>query len=444
LSVISGGPGTGKTFTVARIIAILIEQAEEKGQPISIALAAPTGKAAARLQEAISETRGKLDISPGIRGTIPDKAVTLHQLLGARTYTTSFKHNVENPLPHDVVIIDEVSMVDQALMSKVLNAVRDDARLILLGDKDQLASVEAGSVLGDICLNAQNRYTGEMYQWLEEVNIGLPKDKQITGDATLINNITLLTESYRFSEHSGIGRLAKNINDGNANRVLELLTDSDEKNLGFQQIHDVTGLKQLVKQNTRQYYQQLQDAKSPAEAFNLYKEFRILAAHRKGPWGVRFINSIIDQLLQKRPRTAGRRSWYSGKPIIVNTNDYNLGLYNGDIGLCLLNKNDKPRIYFRDENGYKETIPAQLTNYGSAYALTIHKSQGSEFERLLLVLPSVPSKIVSRELIYTAITRARTEIKIAGTKRTIKNAVRQKIKRLSGLSEQLWGPDGEI
>src|SRR5699024_9356045 len=369
LSIISGGPGTGKTSTVIRIIALLLEQAQEHGAQPTIALAAPTGKAAARLQDSIAEARGTIDLSSEIRETIPDSALTLHQLLGARRHSQKFKHHADNPLPHDIVIVDEVSMVDQAMMSKLLAALREESRLILVGDKDQLASVEAGSVLGDICMHAQNEFSAEMQQWMGSVGINLPENVISASPNVLTDNITLLIKSYRFDEHSGIGRLAQHINDGKAALSLKVLTDPTEGELSFYEPDDFSIFKQLLKRKVDKYYRQLQNEFSPAQAFDILEQFRILAAHRKGPWGVSYINKLIEQMLREGNREAGFRTWYAGKPVIVNTNDYSLDLYNGDIGLCLPNAAGELRIFFKTEGRFKEILPARLPSYSTAYAL---------------------------------------------------------------------------
>ncbi|HLR31437.1 MAG TPA: ATP-binding domain-containing protein, partial [Fodinibius sp.] len=195
---------------------------------------------------------------------------------------------------------------------------------------------------------------------------------------------------------------------------------------------------QLLKRKVDKYYRQLQNEFSPAQAFGILEQFRILAPHRKGPWGAGYINELIEQMLKEGKGETGFRTWYAGKPIIVNTNDYSLGLYNGDIGLCLPNAAGELRVFFKTEDHFKEILPARLPGYSTAYALTIHKSQGSEFNRLLLILPASYSRIVSRELIYTAITRARTGVEVVGTKKSLREGIRTKLQRISGLSERLW------
>src|SRR5699024_2137470 len=271
------------------------------------------------------------------------------------------------------------------------------------------------------------------------VSMKLPHNCYNATPSFLSDNTTLHTKSYRFDEHSGIGRLAQHINDGKAALSLKVLTDPTEGELSFYEPDDFSIFRQLLKQKVDKYYRQLQNEFSPAQAFDILEQFRILAAHRKGPWGVGYINKLIEQMLREGEREAGFRTWYAGKPVIVNTNDYTLELYNGDIGLCLPNAAGELRIFFKTEDHFKEILPGRLPSYSTAYALTIHKSQGSEFNRLLLILPSTYSRIVSRELIYTAITRARTGIEVVGTEKSLREGIKTKLQRTSGLSERLWG-----
>ena len=438
LSIISGGPGTGKTSTVVRILALLLEQAEKQNQQPNIVLTAPTGKAAARLQESIRSARDSIQVSDGIRSAIPDSAVTLHQLLGARRHTSAFKHNEENPLPYDVIIVDEVSMVDQALMSKLMKALLKDTKLILLGDKDQLASVEAGSVLGDICLHAENSYSSGRADWLKSLSLELPHSSTSSNPKPLTDNITLLTKSYRFESGSGISLLAESVNNGEVEEAIQLLAGDKHSDIGFTLLEDVSGLRRVIAQKVDQYYSELAKNNSPERAFDILREFRILAAHRSGPWGIEYLNKLVEEILSRKKIIPKYRQWYVGKPVIVNVNDYSLGLYNGDTGICLPNEEGELRIYFESEEDLKEIIPNRLPNHNCAYALTVHKSQGAEFNHILLVLPVQLSKVVSRELIYTAVTRARTTVDVLSTKKTLRKGIASKLKRRSGLSSRLW------
>ncbi|HKK45879.1 MAG TPA: exodeoxyribonuclease V subunit alpha [Balneolaceae bacterium] len=439
LSIISGGPGTGKTSTVVRILALLLEQAQSNAREIRIALTAPTGKAAARLKDSILLAKSGLNVDPGIRETIPEQTMTLHQLLGARWHTSSFRYDAENPVPYDVVIVDEASMVDQALMSKLMQALLEDSRLILLGDKDQLASVEAGSVLGDICDVVKNHYSSQTASWLKQLSLSVP-DAFITDDSkSLTDNITLLTKSYRFGTDSGIGLLAKCINRGDGDGALEILKSPDFGDVRFAAVNEQSKLEEMLKESSAGYMQKVRQSSSTEEALAVYDHFRVLSAHRRGPWGVESLNRLIEHILQREGLISKYESWYVGKPVIINTNDYTLGLHNGDTGICLRDENEEFRVFFRNENKIRSILPARLPDYRTAYALTVHKSQGSEFEKVFLILPDSPSKIVTRELLYTAVTRARKQIDIFGREMVFKDGILKKLERFSGLRDRLWG-----
>jgi exodeoxyribonuclease V alpha subunit len=440
LSIISGGPGTGKTSTVVRVLALILEQYQEKGEaPPTIALGAPTGKAAARLKDSILSAKEGLDVSQDIRDAIPEKAQTLHQLLGARRHSSQFRHNAENPVPYDLVIVDEASMIDQALMSKLVEALLEDAQLILLGDKDQLASVEAGSVLGDICNIPGNKFSKMAIQRLSNLGLEIPSALSADNPKSLTDNITLLTKSYRFDEESGIAQLSRAVNKGDSDQFLSVLKSLNYQDLSFYELEDQFDLESFLEEKITKYFKSVIECKSGSKALGQINEFRILAAHRRGPGGVNHLNSVVEKILQRKDLVPKYREWYPGKPIIINENDYILDLFNGDIGLCMPNEEGALKIYFRHEGSVRSISPERLPEHETAFALTVHKSQGSEFEEVLFVLPNVMSKVLSRELIYTAITRARLGISILGKKTILKEGIEQKIRRNSGLADLLWG-----
>lgn len=440
LSIISGGPGTGKTSTVVRVLALILEQYQKKGKPPpNIALAAPTGKAAARLKDSILSAKEGLEVSNELRDTIPEKAQTLHQLLGARRHSSQLRHNAENPVPYDLVIVDEASMVDQALMSKLVEALLEDAQLILLGDKDQLASVEAGSVLGDICNISNNKFSEMGIQWLSTLGLEVPSKFSTDHAKPLVDNITLLTKSYRFEEQSGIAQLAHAVNTGDADQFLSVLGSSNYQDLSFFQIGDRLDLESILEKKIVEYFNSVSDSNSRDEALDQINKFRILAAHRRGPGGVTHLNSIAEKILQREGLIPKYQEWYPGKPVIINKNDYVLDLFNGDIGLCMPDEGGALKIHFRHEGSVRSVSPERLPEHETAFALTVHKSQGSEFVEVFFVLPNVMSKVVSRELIYTAITRARSRISILGEKAVLKKGIEQKLRRNSGLADYLWG-----
>lgn len=440
LSIISGGPGTGKTSTVVRVLALILEQYQKKGKPLpNIALAAPTGKAAARLKDSILSAKEGLDVSNELRDTIPEKAQTLHQLLGARRHSSQFRHNADNPVPYDLVIVDEASMVDQALMSKLVEALLEDAQLILLGDKDQLASVEAGSVLGDICNISNNKFSEMGIQWLSTLGLKVPSEFSTDHPKPLIDNITLLTKSYRFEEQSGIAQLARAVNKGDAEQFLSVLEFLGYEDLSFFQVDGRLDLESMLEKKIVEYFNSVNDCNSSDKALDQINEFRILTAHRRGPGGVTHLNSIAEKILQREGLVPKYQEWYPGKPVIINKNDYVLDLFNGDIGLCMPDEEGALKIHFRHEGSVRSVSPERLPEHETAFALTVHKSQGSEFDEVFFVLPNLISKVVSRELIYTAITRARSSISILGKKAVLRKGIEQKLHRNSGLADYLWG-----
>jgi exodeoxyribonuclease V alpha subunit len=438
LSIISGGPGTGKTSTVVRILALLLEQAHDRDEELNIALAAPTGKAAARLKESIVSARETLSINEDIRSKIPDEAMTIHQLLGARRNRSAFRHDADNPVPYDLIIIDEASMVDQALMSKLTTALLEKCRLILLGDKDQLASVEAGSVLGDICDVDTNRFSENMADWLARAGVNIA-DENVTPTAELLtDNITLLTKSYRFDENSGIAHLADTVNNGFSDMALEILQSPNFSDAQLLSASNRSQLESMLQSRLVPYFRKVLESETPQEALDVFGSFQILAAHRRGPWGIKSLNKLAEKLLLENGMISKYERWYTGKPVIINENNYRLGLHNGDIGICLHDQQGDPHIHFRHEKTIKTIAPGRLPAYSNAFALTVHKSQGSEFEEVLLVLPHRTSKVLSRELLYTAITRARTRIEVMAPEKVLRQSINSKIQRSSGLSDRLW------
>jgi|AntRauTorckE6833_2_1112554.scaffolds.fasta_scaffold02209_6 exodeoxyribonuclease V alpha subunit len=438
-TVISGGPGTGKTTIIIRLLVLMIEQGHAFGTSPAIAMAAPTGKAAARMEKSILDARSSLDIRDSIKEAIPDEAVTIHQLLGARRHSSTFRYNSENPLPYDVVIIDEASMIDQVLMSKLVGALLEKTKLILLGDKDQLASVEAGAVLGDICGNQpQNYISRERAEAFKALNTPIPDDHITDQPAPLTDNVVLLKKSYRFDKDSSIGRLARSINAGRAEETNAILQDEKFDDAERVTVDSHTQFRGMMAQIITPYIKVVPEHKSIEEAFRAFNTNQILAAHRRGPWGVNVINSSIEATLRKQKFIPPFEQWYPGKPIIINRNDYALDLNNGDLGICLADDEGELVVYFEQEQMTRGIEPSRLPDFSPAYALTIHKSQGSEFENVSIVLPEEASKILSRELLYTAVTRAKKSVKIVGRPEMVTQAVNRKLARNSGLANLLW------
>ena len=433
LAVISGGPGTGKTTTVVRLLAALLEQpgcAHPGGAPLAIGLAAPTGKAAARMAEAIRNAKAELPVSEAIKAALPDEARTLHRLLGSRGDSPQVRHHAANPLALDVLVVDEASMVDLALMAKLLDALPPTARLILLGDKDQLCAVEAGAVFAELCegrgfdaqaANELQRITGQ------QVPVSQPSSQ--LGDA-----VVLLTHSHRFAGDSGIGELARRINGGDVSGTLNLLKE-ERSDLAWNAAPTANDLLERLDQGYAPYISAAKSA-DPAAAFAAFNAFRTLCAQREGAWGVAGINEALEARIKRRSQVPSRERWYVGRPVMVRQNDYALGLFNGDIGICLHTEYGL-RVFFEGEEGFRPFAPARLPSHDSAFAMTVHKSQGSEFSEVLLVLPELPSPLLSRSLFYTGITRAKHKVEIWALPARLGEAVATRAERAAGLAEQL-------
>lgn len=434
-TIISGGPGTGKTTTVAKIIALLMMV---HGTHLRIALAAPTGKAAARLSSSISSIIPGLPCPDEIKNAIPDKATTLHRLLGVTSFSPEFIHDDSNQLPYDIVIIDEASMIDLALMSKCIAALKPQCKLILLGDKDQLSSVEAGSVLGDICdTGTFHSFTKDFYDYLKVFDPDLPPPEK--NEPGFANCIVSLNKSYRFDNSSGIGMLSRAINDGDAERAIDILNDSNYNDCTFNQISPESDLSLMLNSYIREYFSPLLKSDDPLASLQLLDRFRILCAVRKGPFGINALNERIASILLKR--NPDSRKEYHGKPLIITNNNYSLDIFNGDTAVLMQDSSDKNNLKaaFRTFDNNIRYVPfRQIASWESAYALTVHKSQGSEFDSVLLILPIVSSPVLTRELLYTAVTRAKKKVEIWGTAQVLKSCIGSRIVRSSGLREKLW------
>jgi exodeoxyribonuclease V alpha subunit len=512
-SIVTGGPGTGKTTTVVKLLALLQAIALSHGngsgvgaggdagmgaasgvtgrrvRPLRIKLAAPTGKAAARLNESIAGAVASLPIESLANGAellaaIPTVVTTLHRVLGTRPDTRRFRHDASNPLPVDVLVIDEASMVDLEMMAAVLDALPSTARLVLLGDKDQLASVEAGAVLGELCERAaRGHYTPQTREWLQSATGERVDDAMIDENGTALDQaIAMLRESHRFSSASGIGELALRVNDGDAagvERVLDedradlaLLTCSAGHDALFKALvvdgdvgrGDVAGGSAPVVRHGYRHYLEAMHRSQPArnadsaaldkwaaEVLEAHDAFQLLCAVRRGPWGVDGLNKRIARLLHEEGLIDARGEWYSGRPVLVTRNDYELGLMNGDIGITLsypgsADGRGAMRVAFPAADGSGEikwVLPSRLQAVETVFALTVHKSQGSEFAHAALVLPDRFSPILTRELVYTGVTRARAYLTLAVPegKAVLEEAVTAKVQRASGLLAGFGGGD---
>lgn len=468
-SVISGGPGTGKTTTVTKLLALLIEQhllltldrnpdkesatnKNEKQRVLKIELVAPTGKAAARLTESINGALATLDAGPNIKALIPTQASTIHRLLGVIPKRNEFKHNSDNPLHLDVLIVDEASMIDISLMAKLLSAVPEHAKLILLGDKDQLASVEAGAVFADICQGIADgpSYSVGLNQWLTST-LGYNMS-ELSGSGKQVNseisdNLCLLQKSYRFGQHSGIGQLAKAVNESD----LALLKQVWQQGYGDISLyrggdHSSNELSHLVVNGYQPYLKAAAEVSTMADVvavLNLFNKFQLLSPLRQGKVGVDALNFQIEsKLTQHQFINISQGSWYVGRPVMVQQNDYQQQLFNGDVGIVLPDITDpdsqQVRVYFKMADGeIKSFLPSRLPRVDTVYAMTIHKSQGSEFEHVVMVLPDTWSPLLTKELVYTGITRAKSRFDLFSSIAVLKKSTLSYTERSSGLARLL-------
>ncbi len=491
-SIITGGPGTGKTTTVVMLLALLQALALQDiggptaGRPLRIRLAAPTGKAAARLNESIGDKVADLPLqsfaqAEKIRSSIPLEVSTLHRLLGSVPDSRRFRHHAGNPLALDVLVIDEASMVDLEMMAAVMAALPPNASVILLGDKDQLASVEAGAVLGQLCYRAaQGHYTPDTVDWLKQTTgFSIPAALQDQQGSPLDQAVVMLRHSHRFSGDSGIGKLAQAVNLGDGQAMTDIwvqgypdlsllnIQASDTRvfthlvinGVAHHDSRDTNSLSDTVHYGYRHYLCSIRDGRpsldAPASEFNSWAQhvlhardqFQVLCALRSGAWGVDGLNLRIAQVLHQEGLISATDGWYSGRPVLVIRNDYSLGLMNGDMGVAL----EVPtpdgsgwtlRVAFTSLKGdqrIKWVLPSRLQAVDTVYALTVHKSQGSEFTHTVLMLPDTMAPILTRELVYTGVTRARKRFTLvnSGPHAVLTQAVQRRILRVSGLIDQV-------
>jgi len=500
LTIVSGGPGTGKTTTVVGVLACLLD--ENPG--LRIALAAPTGKAAQRMQEALVERANGLP--PELAARLPRTSFTLQRLLGTQA-NGRFRHHRDNPLPFDVIVIDEASMIDVALAAHLLEAVAPGARLVMLGDKDQLAAVEAGAVFAELSARPvfsdtgaariaaalsmpAERFIAELPgdgdgddqtalletepMWIDEPGYLIPDDgteaydvyaglsevdwhpaAPVALDQTAANPLTdcvvWLQRNYRFGLDSDIGRLSVAIRRGSVDDALAALTPGSQDNptkaaLLIDDAGPHLSERTLARLNAgfepyaRALAETLAAGTGAAPLFDALNLFRILAATRHGPRGVDEINARVSAWVRAAASVtlgAGAQ-WFAGRPVIVTRNDYALGLFNGDIGIALPTPGGAMQVCFRmADSTLRMLSPAALPPHDTAFALTVHKSQGSEFDHAALVLPSAFGRMLSRELVYTAITRARSRVDVIGSTEVFTQAVRTPTRRDSGLAARI-------
>ncbi|ASG74670.1 exodeoxyribonuclease V subunit alpha [Salmonella enterica] len=436
ISVISGGPGTGKTTTVAKLLAALIQMAD--GERCRIRLAAPTGKAAARLTESLGAALRQLPLTDAQKKRIPEDASTLHRLLGAQPGSQRLRHHAGNPLHLDVLVVDEASMIDLPMMSRLIDALPPHGRVIFLGDRDQLASVEAGAVLGDICAYVNAGFTAERARQLSRLTgCAIPAGAG-TQAASLRDSLCLLQKSYRFGSDSGIGKLAAAINCGDRSAIQAVFQQgfSDIEKRTLQSSDDYAGMLDEALAGYGRYLRLLHEKATPEAILQAFNEYQLLCALREGPFGVGGLNDRIEQAMvqQRKIHRHPHSRWYEGRPVMIARNDSALGLFNGDIGIAL-DRGQGLRVWFAMPDGaIKSVQPSRLPEHDTTWAMTVHKSQGSEFDHAALILPSQRSPVVTRELVYTAVTRARRRLSLYADERILAGAIVTRTERRSGLA----------
>ena len=457
-TIVTGGPGTGKTYTVVRLLATL-QLLRGQAAPLRIRLAAPTGKAAARMSESIGSELTKLTGADEVKDWIETEAVTLHRLLGTQFQSRDFRHHADNPLVADVLVIDEASMVDIEMMAAIVAALPEQARLILLGDKDQLASVEAGAILGQLCEQAEvGHYTPSLAQWLDATSDHpIPPDKIDASGAQwpYLQHTTMFHESRRFDAERGIGKLAHDVNTQQTQWLQQWLKDSVALAQQQPEFNNIAVIQQsspshhAIRELVVAGYQALQQIiqQRPAtsdettiaawakQVLQQLAQFQLLTAVREGEWGMHRFNERVGYWLHGEQ--VNQSPWYVGRPIMVTHNDYSLDLRNGDIGIVLeANLNEPPRVAFQTAEGaIRWILPSRLTQVETAYAMTIHKSQGSEFSHTVMILPEHDSPILTKELLYTGITRAKQHFTlVCAEPRLMLKAVTRRIQRSGGLT----------
>lgn len=428
LAIIIGGPGTGKTYTVTRLLLALNQLADA---PMTIRMAAPTGKAAQRLVESVATARVRLaagnDDYTGALDAIPAEACTLHRLLGALP-GNRFRHDENNPLKLDLLVVDEVSMIDLPMMARLVRAMPAHARLLLLGDADQLPSVAAGSILTDIAPRPHPGYSSDNAARLESLT-----GTRFEVSATPADYLTELVSSRRFDPTGGIGKLARQVISGDGNSWETLAESSQQLSLAQD-----TGFDGWLNSLVESHYLRIFDAPDVEVALERLSEFRILATNRVGLRGTLVLNEHIEDLLSRLGKIPRNQSVYSGRPIMVTANDYTVGLFNGDVGLLWPDESGKVKAVFPDgENRLRYISPARLPAVESVYAMTIHKTQGSEFSHVALVLPEQDNPVLSRELLYTGITRASEKLSVFVDKTVWDYTIRHTVQRYSGLAERI-------
>jgi exodeoxyribonuclease V alpha subunit len=444
LAIIAGGPGTGKTYVVARTLLLLLTH-NAAAQPLRIALAAPTGKAANRLAESIQAAIETSSCEDSVKDLIPREATTVHRLLRPSSRGGGFRHDRLRPLDVDVLVVDECSMMDLPLMARLVEALPEQARLILLGDRDQLASVEAGSVFADLCGGYhETRLSPDFAGALSLLVQTTLEPVASASRSPLAESIVVLTRGHRFGTESAIAALARAVKQNDVSRLGRLLEGNAGQGVSRQDLRSRPQRDELWRTLVKRYTELLSGGfgeERAEEMLAALSRLKVLCALRKGPYGVEQVNRRIADGLRAKGIIAGDHEWYPGRPIMITRNDYQLGLYNGDVGVLLVSAEGRLRAIFKASDGQRllAVTPTRLPTHETAFAMTVHKSQGSEFDRVVLILPPQDTPVVTRELVYTGITRARHRVEIYGPAEAVIRAAGRPERRRGGLRDKLWG-----
>lgn len=458
--VISGGPGTGKTRTVVRLLAALqLKQLKQDKPLLKIGLVAPTGKAAARLKESIVHNLAELPLPQMLKESLTINASTIHRLLGIRPQADKPKYHQRNPLHLDLLIVDEASMIDLSLMEKLMAALKPNAKLIILGDKDQLASVEVGAIMGELGQFIKQGYSAEHSEYLKQITgYSIPAKENVPA---ICDSLCHLNKSYRFDENSGIGELAKNVNAQQADKSWETLTNKKYSDLTYIEYPSATKFTEkkqwlqacvnlIVEKAVVLYREYLALVKQRQEhpelvkvgdIFAAFQKVRFLSALRVGELGVVKLNQSIAEALRSANLVEFHhaRERYCGKPILITENAPHNQIYSGDIGIILPDEEGHLKVYFdtKIENEHLSLSLSRIPDSEPAYVMTVHKSQGSEFEHTIFIVPVSVNPVLTKELIYTAVTRAKKHFSAFSGKKVWQQGVNINIQRYSGLQEQL-------
>jgi exodeoxyribonuclease V alpha subunit len=443
LSIVTGGPGTGKTTLVARLVALLIEQTIAAGQKLPrVRLLAPTGKAAAAMSAAFSFQRDALDLSEEVRAAMVFSAETVHRALYPQSRRRALGRVSDWAIESDVVVVDEASMVDLEWMTRLFEACRSVGRVVLLGDPSQLASVDSGAVLSELCevpLQQDESGVGGMDRGQAEVSSAkTASGRSTTGSRGLRDSIVRLQRSHRYDEAGGIGRLAEAIRAGDAETAIGILRDPSQSDVELCPIESVADSRARLALASRSIHREIGEADTANDKLERLGRYRVLCAHRRGPLGAEALCAVLDEIAALERHTVRRSDWWLGRMLLVTQNAPDQNLWNGDVGLIEETPSGLRAIFPDGAGGVRVLSPGRLPAHESAIAMSVHKSQGSEFDVVDLVLGDVLSRVMTRELVYTGATRARSKLRIHASESVLRDAIGRRVSRDSGLGDRVW------